>query len=61
MAPFAMADEDPCCTRSNKHVSGDFAGEGAFFAPVQVLTPDANVGSADCGDKGQGTEKSDKN
>src|SRR5882724_4532400 len=59
LAALGVADDDVAAAGFGKHGSGNFAGEGAFFAPGDVLASDGDAGafrgfdrSAYCGERG---------
>jgi hypothetical protein len=39
-----VADEHPPASYSSQHASGDFTRVGAFFAPMEILSSDADGG-----------------
>src|SRR5262249_36879604 len=58
LAALGVADDDVAAARFDEHWGGDFAGEGAFFAPRDVLAADGDVaalcdfrGGGDCGER----------
>src|SRR5215470_2559052 len=44
LAALGMADDDVAAASVDKHIGRDFAGEGAFLFPVDVLRRDGHVG-----------------
>src|SRR3989440_4041922 len=45
LAALGVADDDVAATGFGKHEGGNFAGEGAFLAPGDVLTSDGDAGA----------------
>src|SRR6266568_1770638 len=58
LAALGVADDDVAAADLGKHRSGDFAGEGAFLAPGNVLAGDGDAG-AFCGFDG-GRERGER-
>ncbi len=50
LAALGVADDDVRRANGREHENGGFAGVGAFFGPVHVLSADGDVGTGDGGD-----------
>src|SRR6267378_4627017 len=58
LAALGVADDDVAAAGLGEHRGGDFAGEGAFLTPGDVLARDGDVGAFRClGSRGDGGER----